>query len=129
MAEGYENATQVKSYRDLIVWQKAMDMVTLVYRVSADFPPSEQFALTNQIRRAAVSVPSNIAEGYGRRSRTDYIRFLRIASGSLYELQTQLQIAQNLNFTESEHVAPIDSLSSEIERMLASLITKLEAKQ
>ncbi|WP_309398200.1 four helix bundle protein [Cerasicoccus maritimus] len=120
---------KVESFRDLIVWQKAMELVTLVYRVSADFPPSEQFALTNQIRRAAVSIPSNIAEGYGRRSRADYIRFLRIASGSLYEMQTQIEIARNLAFTESQHTSEIDSISTEIERMLASLINKLETKQ
>ncbi|WP_309382828.1 four helix bundle protein [Cerasicoccus frondis] len=119
---------KVESFRDLIVWQKAMELVTLVYRVSTDFPPSEQFALTNQIRRSAVSIPSNIAEGYGRRSRIDYIRFLRIASGSLYELQTQIEIASNLSYTEPQHTTEIHSLSTEIERMLASLINKLESK-
>ena len=83
----------IKSYRDLFVWQKAMELVTAVYAIPKVFPKEEQYGLTAQIRRSAVSVPSNIAEGYGRNSTLDYTRFLQIARGSLYELQTQLEIA------------------------------------
>jgi len=79
----------IKSYRDLFVWQKAMELVTAVYTITKDFPKEELYGLTAQIRRSAVSVPSNIAEGYGRKSTLEYIRLLQIACGSLYELQTQ----------------------------------------
>jgi len=79
---------EIKTYRDLKVWQRSMDVVTNVYRTSRSFPPDEVYGLTSQIRRSAVSVPSNIAEGYGRGTTTDYVRFLRISVGSLYELQT-----------------------------------------
>jgi four helix bundle protein len=78
----------VRTYRDLVAWQKAMDLVTLIYRESAVMPDSERFGLTNQMRRSAVSIPSNIAEGHGRQSRADYLKHLRIARGSLGELAT-----------------------------------------
>src|SRR6476620_10714704 len=88
----------VTSYRDLLVWQKAMRLVTDIYSLSNLFPATEIYGLTNQIRRCAVSIPSNIAEGYGRNSTADYKRFLQIAVGSLFELQTQIEIAFNLNY-------------------------------
>ena len=88
----------MKSYRDLIVWQKAMSLVTLTYKITKDFPIEERYGLCSQIRRSSVSVPSNIAEGYGRNYRKDYSRFLQIARGSLFECQTQLEIALNMNF-------------------------------
>ena len=78
----------IKSYRDLVVWQKAMELVTDVYELTKSFPKEELYGLTSQIRRSAVSVPSNIAEGYGRNSTQDYIRFLQIACGLLYKTQT-----------------------------------------
>ena len=84
--------SEIKSFRDLMVWQKSMQLVTDLYRLTSDFPKTESYGLTSQLRRAAVSVPSNIAEGYGRHSTSDYIRFLQIAIGSLYELQTQVEI-------------------------------------
>ena len=80
---------EIRTYRDLIVWQKSMALVTDVYRVTRVFPKNEQYGLTSQLRRCAVSIPSNIAEGYGRRASNDYLRFLSIANGSLFELQTQ----------------------------------------
>ena len=86
----------VRTFRDLLVWQKSMVLVTDVYRASSEFPTHERYGLSSQIRRCAVSIPSNIAEGFGRHSATDYIRFLTIANGSLYELQTQIEIALNL---------------------------------
>lgn len=81
-----------------MVWQKSMDLVTELYKMKQNFPATEVYALTSQIRRSAISIPSNIAEGYGRNSTNDYKRFLQIAVGSLFELQTQIEIALNLNY-------------------------------
>src|SRR6476619_4506190 len=88
-------------YQELIVWQRAMDLVTRVYEATETFPQKELFGLTNQIRRAAVSVPSNIAEGQGRNTTADYLRFLSIARGSLQELETQILIASRLRYMET----------------------------
>jgi len=115
----------MKSYRDLIVWQKSVTMVTLVYKILADFPNDEKFGLTSQIKRSSVSISSNIAEGYGRNYTKDYARFLQIARGSLFEMQTQLQIAVNLRFIKDVDLEEIKSLSIEIEKMLNVLIKKL----
>ena len=82
----------MKTYRDLVVWQKSMVLVTEVYEISKKFPKEELYGLTSQIRRCAISLPSNIAEGYGRNSTNDYIHFLRIASGSLYELSREIEL-------------------------------------
>jgi len=115
----------LKSYRDLIVWQKSMDLVIEVYKMIANFPQNEIYGLTSQIKRAVVSVPSNIAEGYGRRSTGDYQRFLNIAMGSLFELQTQLEISIRLNYLKTDQFTNLNELSKEIERMLSSLISKI----
>ena len=115
----------MKSYRDLIVWQKSMDVVTLIYKLVKQFPDDEKFGLISQIKRSSVSVPSNIADGYGRNYTKDYIRFLNIARGSLYEMQTQLQVALNLDFIVEEDLNEINSLSVEVEKMLNSLINKI----
>lgn len=116
----------MKSYRDLIVWQKSMNLVTLVYKMTVQFPTDEKFGLISQIKRSAVSIPSNIAEGYGRNYRKDYSRFLQIARGSLFENQTQLEIAVNLGIIKTEDLKEIQELSIEVEKMLNSLIKKLE---
>ena len=116
----------MKSYRDLIVWQKSMDMVTLIYKLVLELPENEKYGLTSQIKRSAISIPSNIAEGYGRNYRKDYSRFLQIARGSLFENQTQLEIAVNLDFIKVEDLEEIKELSIEVEKMLNSLIKKLE---
>lgn len=116
----------MKTYRDLIVWQKGMDLVEHVYDTSKKLPAEELYCLTQQIRRCVISVPSNIAEGYGRNHTKDYIRFLQIASGSLYELQTQLEIALRLKYIPVEIFEPVNNLSIEIEKMLSSLISKLK---
>lgn len=115
----------MKSYRDLIVWQKSMNLVTLVYSLTSEFPENEKFGLTSQVKRSAVSIPSNIAEGYGRNYRKDYSRFLQIARGSLFECQTQIEISINLNFISIENCKEINELSIEVEKMLNSLINKL----
>ena len=90
--------TAMKTFRDLIVWQKAMELVTLIYQLSKSFPKDELYGLTSQMRRSAVSIPANIAEGYGRKSTQDYLRFLHISMSSNYELQTLLEIACNLKY-------------------------------
>ncbi len=115
----------MKSYRDLIVWQKSMDLVTKVYIISKCFPNEELYGITSQIRRSAVSIPSNIAERYGRHSTNDYLRFLQISSASLYELQTQLEISNNIGYLPKEDFEQICNLSGEIERMLSTLIRKI----
>ena len=102
-----------------------MSLVLKLYIETKSWPKEEVYGLTSQIRRCAVSVPSNIAEGYGRNSTGDYIRFLQIASGSLYEFQTQLEISFHLNYLSEERYVEINSLSIEIEKMLSSLISKI----
>ncbi|MFN8251158.1 MAG: four helix bundle protein [Ferruginibacter sp.] len=116
----------IKSYRDLIIWQKSVALVTNIYDVTGGFPSSEIYGLTNQLRRCAVSIPSNIAEGYGRNSTGDYKRFLQIAVGSLYELQTQIEIAFNLAYILKEQYNGLISLSTEIDKMIYSIIQKLK---
>jgi len=115
----------VKSFRDLIVWQKAMELVKYIYAVTANFPSSEKYGLTDQTRRSAVSVPSNIAEGYGRGYTNDYARFLQIARGSLFEMETQVEIAFSLKYLKDKEYTNIFDQSIEIEKMLNSLIKKL----
>lgn len=118
---------KVKSYRDLIVWQKSVDLVTEVYKILRSFPEEEKFGLTSQIKRSCISIPSNIAEGYGRKYIKDYVRFLQISRGSLFEMQTQFQISINLGFTTEKQINTILETSVEIEKMLNTLIKKLTA--
>lgn len=115
----------VKSYKDLIVWQKAMDLVEMVYQVTKGFPKEELYGLTNQLRRAAVSVPSNIAEGQARRSTAEFRNFLSIARGSLAEVETQLLIAERLGYTPSDALNNILKIQVEINKMTNTLISKL----
>lgn len=115
-----------QGYESLEVWQKAMALVTNVYVLTNKFPNQELHALTNQIRRAAVSIPSNIAEGKSRRSTKDFIRFVLIARGSTAELETQLRISQNLSYVAPEQLNPVLNDAREVGRMLSGFITKLE---
>ncbi|RED44931.1 four helix bundle protein [Seonamhaeicola aphaedonensis] len=115
----------MKSYRDLIVWQKSIDLVTLVYKLVKQFPEDEKYSLISQLKRSSISIPSNIAEGYGRKYTNDYARFLQISRGSLFEMQTQLQIAVNLEFIDKDDLIDVVNLSVEIEKMLNVLIKKL----
>lgn len=117
---------ELKSYRDLIVWQKSMELVKNIYFLTKKLPKEEDYVLTSQIRRSAISIPSNIAEGYGRGHRLEYIRFLEIARGSLLELQTQPEICILVNYIELNNLTPPIELSKEIEKMLNSLIKKLK---
>jgi len=116
---------KVKSYKDLIVWQKAMTLVVLVYRVTRAFPREEIYGLTSQLRRAAVSIPSNIAEGQARQSTAEFRNFLSIARGSLAEVETQLLIAKRLNYLEAEQLTSVLEIHQEVSKMLPSLINKL----
>lgn len=109
------------SYRDLVVWQKSMELTKQTYTITKDFPKEEVYGLTSQIRRCAVSIPSNIAEGRGRNSDKEFVRFLQISLGSLYELQTQLELALSFNYINN--IEYILELSLEIEKMLNKLIT------
>jgi four helix bundle protein len=118
--------SEIRTYRDLLVWQKSMLLVTQIYNLSNKFPQTEIYGLTSQIRRSGISIPSNIAEGYGRNATGDYKRFLQIALASLYELQTQLEITLNLNYLEKEHFDSVMEATYELERMLSSLINKIK---
>ena len=118
----------VKTFRDLLVWQKSMRLVTVVYEVTKEFPNDERFGLTSQIRRSAVSLPSNIAEGHGRSSTKEYIQFLSITMGSMNELETQLEISKNLEYLDEGTFSKLHDNCREIERMLSSLIRKLKEK-
>ncbi|MBG9376491.1 four helix bundle protein [Panacibacter sp. DH6] len=115
----------IKTFRDLIIWQKSMTLVTEMYSVTADFPSSELYGLTNQMRRCAVSTPSNIAEGYRRKSSGDYKRFLQIAVASSFELQTQPEIAFNLKSLLHDVFKDLLAKTSELEVMTFSLIKKI----
>lgn len=109
----------------LIVWERAIELCAAIYLLTRRFPREEIYGLTSQIRRASVSVPSNIAEGYGRGSREQYKQFVGIALGSYMELQTQLLIAKRLGFVDSTEFETVESLASEVGRMLSALLTKL----
>ena len=120
--------TKIKTYRDLIIWQKSMDLVAAIYKITKTFPKDETYGLITQMRRCAVSIPSNISEGYGRNSSSDYVCFLHIAMGSLYELQTQLEISLNLNYLEAKGFKKFFESSREVERMMSSMIRKISTK-
>lgn len=113
------------SYKDMVVWQRAIELSVAIYHLTSEFPASEQFGLTSQLRRAGVSVASNIAEGYGRSSKGEYLQFLGHARGSNFEIQTQLTIAGALSFGSSAHRQHTSNLSDEVSRMLVSLMSKL----
>jgi four helix bundle protein len=111
----------MKGHRDLVVWQKAMILVTEIYRATRDFPREEVYGLTSQLRRAAVSVPSNLAEGHGRNSRKEFHHFIGQARGSLTEVETQLEIVRNLDYLSKNVALELLSKSGEIGRMLNGL--------
>ena len=118
-------AETVRHSRELVAWQRAMDLVEMVYRVTAQFPSSELYGLTNQLPRAAVSIPSNMAEGQGRGMTQEFIRFLRIANGPLQEVETQVLIAQRLSYMDETAVNNIMGLTAETGRIIAGLIRAL----
>ena len=115
----------VKNYKELIVWQKAMDLVDEVYRLVKQLPMEERFALADQLRRAAVSIPSNIAEGQGRNTTKDFVNFLSMARGSSFETETQLLICQRQSCLTPSQISAALNLCEEVGRMLNALIGKL----
>ncbi|HBV01760.1 MAG TPA: hypothetical protein DEF00_05280 [Candidatus Taylorbacteria bacterium] len=119
--------TITKSYKDLIVWQKGVELSVLVYELTEKFPNEERYALTSQMRRAAVSIPSNIAEGRCRSTKKDFCQFLHIALGSAAELETQIEIAKRISKTSNISYTTIEALLTEVMKMLNALISKLEA--
>lgn len=121
--------TPVRSYRDLIAWQKSLRLVTEIYRCTQEFPKSEMYGLTAQIRRAAVSVPSNIAEGQGRLSTGEFKQFLGHARGSLMEVETQILIAERLGLLSTESRDRVLSQCAEIGRILNGLISSLSRQK
>jgi four helix bundle protein len=120
-----EEQMPIESYRSLLVWQKSVDFVVLVYRLLGKFPKNEQYGLSSQMQRAAVSIPSNIAEGKERQSDRDFARFIAIALGSLAELETQLLIAQRLGYLDEFDWQEATAQADEIGKMLRSLHKKL----
>jgi len=119
---------KIRSYKDLEVWKKSIDIVTKIYKVTNSFPKDEIYSLVSQLRRSAVSIPSNIAEGWGRNKTKEYIQFLRIARGSLLELETQLIISNNLSYLNKQNMDNFLIKIKEINKMLNALINILNKK-
>ena len=120
---------KIESYQDLVVWQKSIDLVAEVYRIASKLPSNEQYGLTSQLRRAAVSVPANIAEGFGRWHSNEFVRFLLIANGSLKEVETHLFIGNKLALLSSADTSVALQMSSEISKMIFSLRDKLSRRK
>jgi four helix bundle protein len=127
--EGVKGSSEMlRNYKDLNAWQKSYELCLKIYRITAKFPNEERYGLTSQIRRSAVSIVSNIAEGYGRKTTVDYIRMLYISYGSVCELETQILLEGDLGFIEKGELGTIKKDIAEIERMLKALIKSLENK-
>lgn len=116
----------MKTFRDLFIWQKAMTLVTNTYQITQQFPNEELFGLTSQIRRSAVSIPSNIAEGYGRDSNKEFLRFIKIVIGSLFDFQTQIEIAKNINYQNENEFKNLYEETRELEAMIISFSKRLK---
>lgn len=116
----------IKSYKELIVWQRSMEMVKEIYRLTNLFPKSEAYGITSQMRRAAVAVPSNIAEGYGRRSTKSYSQFYAISYGSALELETQLILSKDLKLASSSEFFKAENLLVEVLKMLNTMLTRMK---
>lgn len=118
----------IRSYRDLIAWQRSMDLVVLSYQVAAALPREELYGLVSQIRRAATSVPANIAEGQGRGSTRQFLHFLGVAKGSLLELETHVQVAERLGMLNEQKAEPCLKLSGEVGKIIAGLTRRLRER-
>jgi len=116
------------SFKDLLLWQRAVQLSLAIYRLTASFPDSERFGLTNQLRRASVSIAGNLAEGYGQSTRGEYVVYLGHARGSLCEAQTQLVISKGLGFGSASARSVAENLSEEVSRMLVAMMAKLRKK-
>ncbi len=119
----------VKSYRELILWQRAIDFAAAVHQATKRFPADERFGLTSQLRRSAVSVPSNIAEGQGRGSTRDFVHFLRIAEGSRQEAETQIELAGRFEYLPQKDCVQLRDVSEEVGRLCSGLIRSLENRR
>ena len=119
----------LKNYKELIVWQKSYQLCLTIYKATNKFPKNEGFGLTSQMRRAAISIPSNIAEGYGRKTTPDYLRSLFIAYGSTCELETQILLSGDLDYFNKDSLSELMRDIGEVERMLNALIKSLENKR
>lgn len=119
---------KINSYRDLIVWQKSIALVTEIYKLTKTFPAEEKFGIVNQLNRAVMSIPANIAEGWGRESSKNYLQFLRISRGSLMETETLLVISKNLNYIDDENFRMISEKLDEIGKILQGLIKGVQQK-
>jgi four helix bundle protein len=117
-----------ESFRDLAVWQRSVELALQIYKLTAKFPDSEKFGLTNQLRRASVSVASNIAEGYGRSTRGEYLLFLGHARGSIFEVETQIVIAKALGLGQVQTMQVAEELCSEVGKMLSAMVKTLRTK-
>jgi len=127
--QGFKDSSEMlKNYKELKVWKKSYELCLEVYRITAKFPKEERYGLTSQIRRSVVSIPSNIAEGYGRKTTSDYVRMLYISYGSVCELEPQILLAGDLDLIENDELGTIKEDIAEIERMLKALIKSLENK-
>src|ERR1043166_811090 len=115
------SAQPIKSYRDLAVWQRAMDLAESVYRVTKGFPREERYGLTSQMRRSAVSIPSNIAEGHERKGRAEYARFVSVARASVAELETQVELARRLEYLRDDHCYAVLEAADHVGRMVSNL--------
>ena len=118
-----------QSFKDLVVWQRAVELTVDVYKLTSKFTESERFGLTNQMRRASVSVASNIAEGYGRSTKGEYVQFLGHARGSCSELETQIVIAKKLGFGAPQNLQSAESLCNDVGRLLGALMKSIRSKQ
>ena len=123
-----KKTTAIRSYKDLNVWKASMELVCEVYEVTRNFPDTERYALTSQMRRCAISVPSNIAEGWSRNSARCFISYLNIASGSMSELLTQLEIANRIHYISKEKMQVCELKGIQISKMLYMLIKKIESR-
>lgn len=121
--------TKVQTYKELIVWQKSMDMTVMLYSLLKKLPKVETYALGDQMRRAAISIPSNIAEGYGRNTKKEYLQFLYIANGSVCELETQLTLCVRVNYFTETEIQPIMSLLSEIGKIIITITKKINSNK
>ena len=126
--QGSTCKAEVRSFRGLTVWQKSIDMSVAVYRLPREFPREELYGLTGQMRRAAISVASNIAEGHGRLGTNEYRQFLGVARGSNFELQTQLEIARALALEDTRELGEVENLSHEVGKMIFGILDTIKAK-
>jgi four helix bundle protein len=116
----------MKTFRDLFIWQKAMTLVTKTYQLTQHFPKEESFGLTSQMRRCAISIPSNIAEGFGRETKKEFSRFINIGYSSLFEFQTQIEIAKNINYLTEQNFKTLYDDTRELEAMIVSFSKRIQ---